>query len=141
MHLPPTRVGEPVRDFVLTLVVTAAVTYMLTPLVRSFAVRRGLNGLMKVAGQVAVGAALVATGTQLTSVPMPGGGTFVLTTSQGTVLTILVVVATINAVSCIGGFAGGRADYRLPGGQDAAMGSRRHQGHCRDWDARGPGGA
>src|SRR6202043_1905100 len=37
----PRGAGEPVKDYVLTMLVTAAVTYMLTPLVRRFARRIG----------------------------------------------------------------------------------------------------
>jgi len=166
-----------VRDYVLTLLVAAAVTYLLTPLARRLAIRAGamfeprerdvhtvpvprmgglamyaglaagllvaeqipqlkaafgptgmLSGLLlaggllvvigliddkwgmsaltKAAGQVAAGAILVATGTQLSSLPMPGGGTFAPTPDQSTLLTILIVVATINAVNFIDGLDG-----------------------------------
>jgi len=166
-----------VKDYVLTLLVAAAVTYMLTPLVRRFAVRVGamheardrdvhvvpiprlgglamfgglaagllvayqipplrnafagtgmvsglllaggllivigfiddrwgLSAVTKLAGQIAAGAILVATGTQLSWLPEPGGGTFIPTTNQQALLTILVVVATINAVNFIDGLDG-----------------------------------
>jgi UDP-GlcNAc:undecaprenyl-phosphate GlcNAc-1-phosphate transferase len=167
-----------VKDYVLTLLVAAAVTYLLTPLVRKVAIRFGamhaprerdvhtvpvprmggvamyiglaagllvasrvpqlrsnafaqpglVNGLLlaggvlvvigiiddrwglsalaKGAGQVAAGAILVVTGTQLSELPEPGGGTFVLTSNQTAVVTILVVVATINAVNFIDGLDG-----------------------------------
>ena len=165
------------KDYVLTLLVAAAVTYMLTPLVRRFAVRVGamheardrdvhvvpiprlgglamfgglaagllvayqipplrnafagtgmvsglllaggllivigfiddrwgLSAVTKLAGQIAAGAILVATGTQLSWLPEPGGGTFIPTTNQQALLTILVVVATINAVNFIDGLDG-----------------------------------
>jgi UDP-GlcNAc:undecaprenyl-phosphate/decaprenyl-phosphate GlcNAc-1-phosphate transferase len=166
------------RDYVLTLLVTAAVTYMLTPLVRRLAGRIGamkeprdrdvhvapvpllgglamfgglaagllvadqipllrdgafkntgmvsglllaggmlvvigfiddrwgLSALTKGAGQVAAAAVLVATGTQLTWLPLPGGNTFDPTGNQATLLTILIVVATINAVNFIDGLDG-----------------------------------
>ncbi len=166
------------HDYVLTVLVTAAVTYVLTPLVRRLAVRAGamheardrdvhmvpipqwgglamfgglavgllvadqipvlrgdaysgtgmlsglllaggllvvigmvddrfgLSALTKGAGQVAAGAILVATGTQLDWVPMPGGGTFSFTSDQATLVTILMVVATINAVNFIDGLDG-----------------------------------
>ena len=165
------------RDYVLTLLVTAAVTYMLTPLVRRFARRIGaikeprdrdvhvapvpllgglamygglaagllvadqipqlrgalantgmvsglllaggllvvvgivddrwgMSPLTKAAGQVAAGGILVATGTQLTWLPLPGGNTFFPTSDQATLLTILIVVATINAVNFIDGLDG-----------------------------------
>jgi UDP-GlcNAc:undecaprenyl-phosphate/decaprenyl-phosphate GlcNAc-1-phosphate transferase len=166
-----------VRDYVLTLVVAAAITYLLTPLVRQLAMRAGamfeprerdmhkdpvprmgglamygglaagllvayqvpqlrsnlgspamleglllaggllvvvgmiddrwgMSALTKAAGQIAAGAILVATGTQLNSLPEPGGGTFSPTPDQSALLTILVVVATINAVNFIDGLDG-----------------------------------
>jgi UDP-GlcNAc:undecaprenyl-phosphate/decaprenyl-phosphate GlcNAc-1-phosphate transferase len=167
-----------VHDYVLTLLVTAAVTYVLTPLVRRMAIkggamheardrdvhvvpipqwgglamygglaagllvadqipklrdnafgntgmvsglllaggliviigmiddRWGMSALTKLAGQIAAGAILVATGTQLSAIPYPGGGTLVLTSNQSTVATILVVVVTINAVNFIDGLDG-----------------------------------
>jgi UDP-GlcNAc:undecaprenyl-phosphate GlcNAc-1-phosphate transferase len=166
-----------VREYVLTLLVTAAVTYLLTPLVRRVAVRAGamheardrdvhvvpipllgglamylglaaglfaasqmtplkevlagtgmvqglllagglivvigiiddrwgMNALSKLAGQVAAGAILVVSGTELTWLPLPGGGTFTPDAVQAMVLTILVVVATINAVNFIDGLDG-----------------------------------
>jgi UDP-GlcNAc:undecaprenyl-phosphate/decaprenyl-phosphate GlcNAc-1-phosphate transferase len=167
-----------VHDYVLTLLVTAAVTYLLTPLVRRMAIRAGamheardrdvhvvpipqwgglamygglaagllvadqiprlrdnafvntgmvsglllaggliviigmiddrwgMSALTKLAGQIAAGAILVATGTQLSAIPYPGGGTLVLTSNQSTVATILVVVVTINAVNFIDGLDG-----------------------------------
>jgi UDP-GlcNAc:undecaprenyl-phosphate/decaprenyl-phosphate GlcNAc-1-phosphate transferase len=165
------------HDYVLTILVTAAVTYLLTPLVRRMAVgagamheardrdvhvvpiplwgglamyagmaagllvadqipglrsnafastgvgglllagglivivgmaddRWGLSALTKFAGQVAAGAILVATGTQLSALPEPGGGTFSPTPNQSTIITILVVVVTINAVNFIDGLDG-----------------------------------
>ena len=165
------------KEYVLTLLVTAAVTYMLTPLVRRGAIRGGaihaardrdvhvvpipllgglamycglaagllvatrlsplnsvlagnntaaglllagglivaigivddrwgMNAISKLAGQVAAGAILVASGVQLGWLPLPGGGTFSPTSNQAMVLTILVVVATINAVNFIDGLDG-----------------------------------
>jgi UDP-GlcNAc:undecaprenyl-phosphate/decaprenyl-phosphate GlcNAc-1-phosphate transferase len=165
-----------VRDYVLTLLVAAAVTYLLTPLVRRLAGRigamkqprdrdvhvvpvptlgglamygglaagllvaeripqlraelggTGIDGLLlaggllvvigfiddrwgmdalpKAAGQVAAGGILVATGTSLSWLPLPGGYTYIPTADQATLLTILVVVATINAVNFIDGLDG-----------------------------------
>ena len=168
------------KDYLLTLLVAAAVTYVLTPLVRRFATsigaikeeirdrdvhtapvpliggvamygglaaallvanqipqlhdaiantgmvtgllaaggllviigiiddRWGMNALTKAAGQVAAGGIVVATGTQLSWLPLPGGSgrIFVPTPDQQTVLTILIVVATINAVNFIDGLDG-----------------------------------
>jgi UDP-GlcNAc:undecaprenyl-phosphate/decaprenyl-phosphate GlcNAc-1-phosphate transferase len=166
-----------VKDYVLTLLVAAAVTYILTPLVRRMACRIGaikqprdrdvhvvpvptigglamyaglaagllvadhisvlraglantgmitglllaggllvvigfiddrwgMDALPKAAGQVAAGGILVATGTSLSWLPLPGNGTFAPDTDQQTLLTILVVVATINAVNFIDGLDG-----------------------------------
>jgi len=165
-----------VRDYVLTLLVAAAVTYFLTPLVRRVARRAGamkqprdrdvhvvpiptlgglamygglaagllvadqiplfagladtgmitglllaggllvvigfiddrwgMDALPKAAGQVAAGGILVATGTSLSWLPLPGGSTYVPTPNEATVLTILIVVATINAVNFIDGLDG-----------------------------------
>jgi UDP-GlcNAc:undecaprenyl-phosphate GlcNAc-1-phosphate transferase len=166
-----------VREYVLTLLVTAAVTYVLTPLVRRIAIRAGamtavrdrdvhvvpiprlgglamylglaaglfaasqmtplkevlagtgtvqglllagglivvigiiddrwgMNALSKLAGQVAAGAILVASGCELAWLPLPGGATFTPDSDQAMVLTILVVVATINAVNFIDGLDG-----------------------------------
>ena len=165
------------KEYVLTLLVTAAVTYVLTPLVRRVAIRGGaihaardrdvhvipipllgglamyvglgagllvayhlsplnsvltgnnmasglllagglivaigivddrwgMNAISKLAGQVAAGAILVASGVQLSWLPLPGSETFVPTSNQQMVLTILVVVATINAVNFIDGLDG-----------------------------------
>ncbi len=165
------------KDYVLTLLVAAAVTYLLTPLVRRAAIRFGMmhmprerdmhtvpvplaggvamylglaaglfvayqipqlrssfaptgmvgglllaggllvaiglvddrwgmSAITKAAGQVAAGAILVATGTELNWLPEPGGGTFAPTPDQSALLTILIVVATINAVNFIDGLDG-----------------------------------
>ncbi len=68
--------------------------------------RWGLDALPKAAGQVAAGGILVATGTSLSWLPLPGGSTYVPTADQATLLTILIVVATINAVNFIDGLDG-----------------------------------
>jgi UDP-N-acetylmuramyl pentapeptide phosphotransferase/UDP-N-acetylglucosamine-1-phosphate transferase len=176
----PDKPGEPVKDYVLTLLAAAAVTYVLTPLVRRFAIavgaikerarerdvhtapvpslgglamyaglaagllvaneisqlhdaiagtgmvtgllgagglvviigfiddRWGMSALTKAAGQVAAGGILVATGAQLSWLPLPGGSgrIFIPTPDQETLLTILIVVATINAVNFIDGLDG-----------------------------------
>jgi UDP-GlcNAc:undecaprenyl-phosphate/decaprenyl-phosphate GlcNAc-1-phosphate transferase len=169
-----------VKDYVLTLLVAAAVTYVLTPLVRRFAIavgaikqprerdvhtepvpsvgglamylglaaallvaneisqlhndaiagtgmltgllgagglvviigfiddRWGMSPITKAAGQVAAGGILVATGAQLSWLPLPGGSgrIFIPTPTEETLLTILIVVATINAVNFIDGLDG-----------------------------------
>ena len=68
--------------------------------------RWGMDALPKAAGQVAAGGILVATGTSLSWLPLPGGSTYVPTPNEATVLTILIVVATINAVNFIDGLDG-----------------------------------
>src|SRR5690348_5343734 len=68
--------------------------------------RWGLGALSKLAGQVAAGVILVWSGAEVTWVPLPGGGTFGLTTDQQTAATVLVVVITINAVNFIDGLDG-----------------------------------
>ena len=164
-------------EYVLTLLVAAAVTYLLTPLVRRFAVaagaihatrdrdvhqvptpllggvamyaglvaglivasrlvsvksvfaqtnmakglllagglvvimgfvddRWGMGALSKLAGQVAAGVILVWSGAAVTWLPEPRGGYLVLTTDEQIVVTILVVVMTINAVNFIDGLDG-----------------------------------
>jgi UDP-GlcNAc:undecaprenyl-phosphate/decaprenyl-phosphate GlcNAc-1-phosphate transferase len=169
-----------VRDYALTLLVAAAVTYVLTPLVRRFAIavgaikqprerdvhtapvpefgglamyaglaaalfvaneisqlhdnaiagtgmlagllgaggvlviigmiddRWGLSALTKAAGQVAAAGILVATGSELSWLPLPGGSgrIFIPSSDEGALLTILIVVATINAVNFIDGLDG-----------------------------------
>jgi UDP-GlcNAc:undecaprenyl-phosphate GlcNAc-1-phosphate transferase len=164
-------------EYVLTLLVAAAVTYLLTPLVRRFAVtvgaihaardrdvhevptpllggvamyaglaagllvasrlpnlksvfaqtnmakglllagalvvimgfvddRWGMGAISKLAGQVAAGVILVWSGAEVTWLPAPNGGYLVLTSDQQIVVTILVVVMTINAVNFIDGLDG-----------------------------------
>ena len=167
------------KDYLLTLLVTAAVTYVLTPLVRRFAIavgainaprerdvhvapvpsvgglamyaglaagllvaeqipqlrdaiantgmvtgllgaggllvligfiddRWGMNAITKAAGQVAAGGIVVATGAQLSWLPLPGGSgrIFIPSPDQQALLTIIVIVATINAVNFIDGLDG-----------------------------------
>lgn len=68
--------------------------------------RWGMGALTKGAGQVAAGGILVATGTTLSWLPLPGGNTYIPDTDQRALLTILIVVATINAVNFIDGLDG-----------------------------------
>jgi UDP-GlcNAc:undecaprenyl-phosphate GlcNAc-1-phosphate transferase len=68
--------------------------------------RWGVNAIGKLAGQVAAAGVLAASGTQLTSFPLPRGNQFALTPHEGIALTILLVVATINAVNFIDGLDG-----------------------------------
>ena len=68
--------------------------------------RWGLNPVSKLAGQVAAGGVLVWSGAQVSWLPEPGRATLILTQDQAAVLTIQVVVATINAVNFIDGLDG-----------------------------------
>ncbi len=68
--------------------------------------RWGMSPVCKLAGQVAAGAILVASGCELNWLPLLNRATFSPTSNQAMVLTILVVVATINAVNFIDGLDG-----------------------------------
>jgi UDP-GlcNAc:undecaprenyl-phosphate/decaprenyl-phosphate GlcNAc-1-phosphate transferase len=68
--------------------------------------RWGLSPISKAAGQAAAGGILVWSGAQLGWLPEPHGGVLFLTTNESTVLTIFLVVATINAVNFIDGLDG-----------------------------------
>jgi UDP-GlcNAc:undecaprenyl-phosphate GlcNAc-1-phosphate transferase len=68
--------------------------------------RWGLGALTKLAGQVGAGAILVWSGAVVDWLPEPGRGTLVLTSDEGTALTILLVALTINAVNFIDGLDG-----------------------------------
>ncbi len=70
--------------------------------------RWGMSVITKAAGQVAAAGILVATGAQLSWLPLPGGSgrIFIPTPDEQTLLTILIVVATINAVNFIDGLDG-----------------------------------
>ncbi|MGC5344311.1 MraY family glycosyltransferase [Streptomyces sp. DT171] len=169
--------GQPVRDYLLTLCVTAAVTYLLTGPVRKFAITVGampairardvhqeptprlggiamfgglcaglivadhlhnLNGvfalsneprallsgaaliwligvlddkfeidaLIKLGGQMIAAAVMVLQGLTILWLPIPGVGTVALTQWQSTLLTVALVVVTINAVNFVDGLDG-----------------------------------
>jgi UDP-GlcNAc:undecaprenyl-phosphate/decaprenyl-phosphate GlcNAc-1-phosphate transferase len=68
--------------------------------------RWGMGAVSKLAGQVAAGVILVWSGAAVTWLPEPRGGYLVLTTDEQIVVTILVVVMTINAVNFIDGLDG-----------------------------------
>jgi UDP-GlcNAc:undecaprenyl-phosphate/decaprenyl-phosphate GlcNAc-1-phosphate transferase len=68
--------------------------------------RWGLSPISKAAGQAAAGGILCWSGAQLSWLPEPGGSTILLTPNESTVLTIFLVVATINAVNFIDGLDG-----------------------------------
>ena len=66
----------------------------------------GLSALAKFAGQLLAGGLLVVQGVQLFWLPTPSGGTLALDQTQGAVLTVLLVVATANAVNFVDGLDG-----------------------------------
>ncbi|MEV8525750.1 MULTISPECIES: MraY family glycosyltransferase [unclassified Streptomyces] len=168
--------GQPVREYLLTLCVTAAVTYLLTGPVRKFAIAvgampeirardvhreptprlggiamfgglcagllvadhlDGLNGvfqsneprallsgaaliwligvlddkfeidaLIKLGGQMIAAGVMVMQGLTILWLPIPGIGSVSLTSWQGTLLTVALVVITINAVNFVDGLDG-----------------------------------
>ncbi|WP_328951842.1 undecaprenyl/decaprenyl-phosphate alpha-N-acetylglucosaminyl 1-phosphate transferase [Streptomyces sp. NBC_00184] len=169
--------GQPVRDYLLTLCVTAAVTYLLTGPVRKFAIAVGampairardvhreptprlggiamfgglcaglivadhlanldgvfelsneprallsgaaliwligvlddkfeIDALIKLGGQMIAAAVMVLQGLTILWLPIPGVGTVPLTQWQGTLLTVALVVITINAVNFVDGLDG-----------------------------------
>lgn len=170
-------VGQPVRDYLLTLCVTAAVTYLLTGPVRKFAIAIGampairardvhreptprlggiamffglcagllvasnlqnlsgvfeqsneprallsgaaliwligvlddkfeIDALIKLGGQMIAAGVMVMQGLTILWIPVPGVGTVALTSWQGTLLTVALVVITINAVNFVDGLDG-----------------------------------
>jgi UDP-GlcNAc:undecaprenyl-phosphate GlcNAc-1-phosphate transferase len=68
--------------------------------------RFNLDALTKLAGQILAAGVLVLEGVQLLWIPLPSGGTFVLTQQMGAIATVLVVVVIINAVNFIDGLDG-----------------------------------
>ncbi|MGW2279635.1 MraY family glycosyltransferase [Streptomyces sp. NPDC001770] len=169
--------GQPVRDYLLTLCVAAAVTYLLTGPVRKFAIAIGampairardvhreptprlggiamfgglcaglivashlfnlggvfelsneprallsgaaliwligvlddkfeIDALIKLGGQMIAAAVMVIQGLTILWLPIPGVGTVALTPWQGTLLTVALVVITINAVNFVDGLDG-----------------------------------
>lgn len=177
LRWPANSVGQPVRDYLLTLCVTAAVTYLLTGPVRKFAIAIGampairardvhreptprlggiamfgglcaglivaahlnnltdvfelsneprallsgaaliwligvlddkfeLDALIKLGGQMIAAGVMVIQGLTVLWLPIPGVGTVALTQWQGTLLTVALVVITINAVNFVDGLDG-----------------------------------
>ncbi|MEX2968829.1 MraY family glycosyltransferase [Streptomyces sp. C184] len=168
--------GQPVREYLLTLCVTAAVTYLLTGPVRKFAIaagampeirardvhreptprlggiamfgglcagllvashltnlksvfetneprallsgaaliwilgvlddKWGVDALVKLGGQMIAAGVMVLQGLTILWIPIPGVGTVSLTPMQGTLLTVALVVITINAVNFVDGLDG-----------------------------------
>ncbi|GHK01063.1 undecaprenyl-phosphate alpha-N-acetylglucosaminyl 1-phosphate transferase [Streptomyces sp. Y2F8-2] len=169
--------GKPVREYLLTLCITAAVTYLLTGPVRKFAIVAGampeirardvhreptprlggiamffglcagllvadhlknlnevfaksneprallsgaaliwligvlddkfeIDALIKLGGQMIAAGVMVMQGLTILWLPVPGVGTVSLTPWQGTLLTVALVVITINAVNFVDGLDG-----------------------------------
>ncbi len=65
----------------------------------------GLDAVTKLAGQVLAAGVMVVLGIQMTYLPIPGT-TIVLDASSGFLLSVLIVVATINAVNFVDGLDG-----------------------------------
>lgn len=65
----------------------------------------GLDAVTKLAGQVLAAGVMVVMGIQMTYLPVPGN-TIVLDASSGFLLSVLIVVATINAVNFVDGLDG-----------------------------------
>jgi UDP-GlcNAc:undecaprenyl-phosphate GlcNAc-1-phosphate transferase len=65
-----------------------------------------LSALMKFAGQLLAAGLLVVEGVQLFWLPLPSGSPFILDSLQGAALTVMLVVATANAVNFIDGLDG-----------------------------------
>jgi UDP-GlcNAc:undecaprenyl-phosphate GlcNAc-1-phosphate transferase len=170
-------VGKPVREYLLTLCITAAVTYLLTGPVRKFAIVAGampeirardvhreptprlggiamffglcagllvadhltnlnqvfetsneprallsgaaliwligvlddkfeIDALIKLGGQMIAAGVMVVQGLTILWLPIPGVGSVALTQWQGTLLTVALVVITINAVNFVDGLDG-----------------------------------
>jgi UDP-GlcNAc:undecaprenyl-phosphate/decaprenyl-phosphate GlcNAc-1-phosphate transferase len=177
LRWPAIPVGQPVRDYLLTLCVTAAVTYLLTGPVRKFAIGVGamtairardvhqeptprlggiamffglcagllvadhlhnlravfeqsseprallsgaaliwlvgvlddkfeIDALIKLGAQMIAAGVMVMQGLTILWLPIPGIGTVALTPWQGTLLTVALVVVTINAVNFVDGLDG-----------------------------------
>ena len=68
--------------------------------------RWGLSAISKLAGQVAAAGILVWSGASLPWLPLPSGGVFSLEPDLSVVLTIGVIVVTINAINFIDGLDG-----------------------------------
>lgn len=174
---PATFVGKPVREYLLTLCITAAVTYLLTGPVRKFAIVAGamteirsrdvhreptprlggiamffglcagllvadhltnlsevfensneprallsgaaviwllgvlddkfeLDALVKLGGQLIAAGVMVVQGLTILWLPVPGVGSVSLTSWQGNLLTVALVLITINAVNFVDGLDG-----------------------------------
>jgi len=74
-----------------------------------------LDALTKLGGQILAAAFMVLNGVQLWSLNLPGVGQFVLDPAQAVLLTVLLVVSTMNAVNFVDGLDGLAAGVVLIG--------------------------
>ncbi|MDQ0811161.1 UDP-GlcNAc:undecaprenyl-phosphate GlcNAc-1-phosphate transferase [Streptomyces sp. B3I7] len=65
-----------------------------------------IDALIKLGGQMIAAGVMVVQGLTILWLPVPGVGTFALTQWQGTLLTVALVVITINAVNFVDGLDG-----------------------------------
>ncbi|OIV36819.1 undecaprenyl-phosphate alpha-N-acetylglucosaminyl 1-phosphate transferase [Mangrovactinospora gilvigrisea] len=65
-----------------------------------------LDALVKLGGQMVAAGVMVLQGFKILWLPIPGVGTVLLTSFQGTLLTVVLVVATVNAVNFVDGLNG-----------------------------------
>jgi UDP-GlcNAc:undecaprenyl-phosphate GlcNAc-1-phosphate transferase len=66
----------------------------------------GVDALIKLGGQMIAAGVMVMQGLTILWLPIPGVGTVSLTSGQGTLLTVALVVITINAVNFVDGLDG-----------------------------------
>jgi len=66
----------------------------------------GVDALVKLGGQMIAAGVMVLQGLTILWLPVPGVGTFSLTPLQGTLLTVALVLITINAVNFVDGLDG-----------------------------------
>lgn len=66
----------------------------------------GVDALVKLGGQMIAAGVMVLQGLTILWIPVPGVGTVSLTPMQGTLLTVALVVVTINAVNFVDGLDG-----------------------------------
>ncbi|MER7398662.1 MraY family glycosyltransferase, partial [Streptomyces sp. NPDC000151] len=66
----------------------------------------GVDALIKLGGQMIAAGVMVLQGLTILWIPVPGIGTVLLTPMQGTLLTVALVVITINAVNFVDGLDG-----------------------------------
>ncbi|KRV49470.1 transferase [Wenjunlia vitaminophila] len=66
----------------------------------------GVDALIKLGGQMVAAGVMVLQGLQILSLPVPGIGQLTLTPIQSTLLTVALVVVTINAVNFVDGLDG-----------------------------------